>query len=1727
MGVFQMEFDQDLYFSGETFLCGEAEKECPPLDCVPCDWSSQQPSNCDNVECCGPAQVGGEPLEQVNDWCESEIPYYSLNLGEKSPIITHEAQETAYFRFFVPEEAYCIPFQIFIRPFYGVPIFYLSNLYAFPNAEASSWRKGRTPPNFGWAQNSFVVCPNAHQDYQLGTYSLAVFSWYSSSFYIEIVLSPQEYPLVPPPGRVPCADVPESELIDTLGGRDAPVYCLEDTETLFFDDGVNAAGSSVYYVLPVAAGCHQVSFAATQTRFGADTDLICIPKDISATVGGTGNSLIARLTTGDDRVTFSVCSENVSYVRCYSSFWVPGPVYIIFSTAAIPHQTPLTSSATTPAASISYQEGLSAMAVTVFGDRTAGRRCAGYFRGCYNWVVPAISDPLIFWPPPSDIPKIDTEGTNVYGNYFNATNAQPLEKTLIGVFALRAGTTDVIPRSRLSEASVALMSVTNNLGEPPQLPNNAFDVNEKTQASASQYLPTISLASFPIVNLADLCNETNYDNLQNVIDSELELILASDSLVTIEFHKYVLDILGAGIAGSSCLEAAIEAMGTSVENVTLVDQTFCRHGVDTQEYLDDPCCNTVLRVVDCCSPFSIVQEEEQYTSANTSTCGVPECAETYFEDLAHSLNHVQDLIQGCSSGVADIQEELATVTDRQLESVIRYCFNEVGLGDKFDGVDCVADSECEQWSGRCNLQTRKCVLGSTSEVEDDYLRCYISKMSPSLEEYLRLNILSPEPASQPRDSEAFFLGLKSAASVDDCISPTDTLDIFLRSRYVWFARNSCKAEVLGVPPDDLEAINELCPPGYCLGTACRQSTEQCFRFCEPLYVLESSSEDECTSSPTICPVSGLPNDECEGNYCVYCPGGDGEECQYVPGDQDFCENSVACELGDGHSVVFGLSEEECLAQSGYCSVDCPGESCRSLDGLFGACLVTVASENLCDDLNTFPGVESVWYEDTICVINAEDQATCDELSSTISIPATWETCESVETTSCDGSDVFQRYLKCFVDLWHTCTSQEECEGSGHCTDRPWTTLVRSSEHPIDVQFGSCFSAGSLVDGLFCFISTDRPGIGCRERAVLSSDDCPAFDIEDGRWWWRTWLTPAMSETECVNQNDARFGCQPPGPEKNLLWLDDEDCDCYGGFTTNAWEWTDGIWSTGVPRTLEWKEVKPIEKYQWTSSLSFELLQTWLEVNEEQRFAFLVKSEVICENGYVLFPLNSLVCDCFSGSDNETTGSGGAQCYGQTNTQEEELVGISGACSQEESFAKGPSSRVSFTLDSLRTGCTLVNLSFVSEAWFVVPPPRPSISFEFEDKPNKGIVLNQRSATVGVLRGDGSVLSFSALGNVDSFSICLLVSENQTDLSKYPIQDFGYSKEPVGTIYPLGLSINPTTEFTSEFWCGTINVVDVPVDGNNIRLFPIQRIEDYENKNDDYTSQQTRALMYTLGVCYCICFVLLSFYLVNFILDSSKGHMLGIISFLLVILCVFRIVFMFGYPNALFDGNELAEFVVFEIPTFLLFSVVITSIFFWKKLTTRKKFFGGDSNKLRGVIILGLVFVWALWVIVTIVYSEVILEEDGTSSCPGRVAPSYDDQEEDTRTLTIIYQSLIISVTFLLACLFCYYSYNLIVLSKNVSRSKRFVMVIGGVIVLSFFLRSILFIIILAVDFKSSIYMFITLMITEIFLLFFLQLQFNSSQIRMLLGGSSARSTLVSGQSTPTSSRINPSTMVDD
>jgi len=49
----------------------------------------------------------------------------------------------------------------------------------------------------------------------------------------------------------------------------------------------------------------------------------------------------------------------------------------------------------------------------------------------------------------------------------------------------------------------------------------------------------------------------------------------------------------------------------------------------------------------------------------------------------------------------------------------------------------------------------------------------------------------------------------------------------------------------------------------------------------------------------------------------------------------------------------------------------------------------------------------------------------------------------------------------------------------------------------------------------------------------------------GDWWWSSWVTPATTKDECVNQNTGRWGCFLPDVRQHLLWLDAEDCECKG------------------------------------------------------------------------------------------------------------------------------------------------------------------------------------------------------------------------------------------------------------------------------------------------------------------------------------------------------------------------------------------------------------------------------------------------------------------------------------------------------------------------------------------------------------------------------------------------------
>ena len=104
-------------------------------------------------------------------------------------------------------------------------------------------------------------------------------------------------------------------------------------------------------------------------------------------------------------------------------------------------------------------------------------------------------------------------------------------------------------------------------------------------------------------------------------------------------------------------------------DVVLTDRTDCLNEFGTIAYYTDPCCNflltvcsssffpfslvlIILQLVSCCVPYDYNSTVFPYgTEADVSDCGEPQCAQSYYEELSFSLNNLEDVSLGCTSGI--------------------------------------------------------------------------------------------------------------------------------------------------------------------------------------------------------------------------------------------------------------------------------------------------------------------------------------------------------------------------------------------------------------------------------------------------------------------------------------------------------------------------------------------------------------------------------------------------------------------------------------------------------------------------------------------------------------------------------------------------------------------------------------------------------------------------------------------------------------------------------------------------------------------------------------------------------------------------------------------------------------------------------------------------------------------------------------------------------------------
>ena len=282
-----------------------------------------------------------------------------------------------------------------------------------------------------------------------------------------------------------------------------------------------------------------------------------------------------------------------------------------------------------------------------------------------------------------------------------------------------------------------------------------------------------------------------------------------------------------------------------------------------------------------------------------------------------------------------------------------------------------------------------CDLPPLHEVENAFLDCYIDRMTPQLENYVRLYVLPSGLDRADRTSAAFRAALKEAATEMDCVNPNDAVDVEMRTRYEWDGDSAdCKATILGLElPQDAEELEHRCPALPCLGTACRVETQPCYSQCRGKYYFKNATKERCEAN-LQCNVAGISLSECNGGFeCAYCPNPNWQDdCVIVPGisSQSECDNVVACEIPGG-DVRFDLTAQECEEMFNVCSAKCKGQSCRSYKGLSGVCSANVASSDDCAAFGAENGIEASWVEGTTCLLpTIPSSSICSEVTNCLS-----------------------------------------------------------------------------------------------------------------------------------------------------------------------------------------------------------------------------------------------------------------------------------------------------------------------------------------------------------------------------------------------------------------------------------------------------------------------------------------------------------------------------------------------------------------------------------------------------------------------------------------------------------------------------------------------------------------------------------------------------------------------
>ena len=709
------------------------------------------------------------------------------------------------------------------------------------------------------------------------------------------------------------------------------------------------------------------------------------------------------------------------------------------------------------------------------------------------------------------------------------------------------------------------------------------------------------------------------------------------------------------------------------------------------------------------------------------------------------------------------------------------------------------------------------------------------------------------------------------------------------------------------------------------------------------------------------------------------------------------------------------------ADQGLCTGYCEGEPQCTSFGAPALCLSNSVTREEC--LESPLGAEWV-LEDGVGFCVYKNIANAEECEKYNNIYLSCEDRDLDNCAPCEDSGnscpLVESLLLCAISDWYPC-SKGDCESpNGLCDD---DVFINREVTPPKV--GACL-VNFTLDADYskarrhCLFGQAFAQIGCVDYSFLTPDLCTQND--------GVWTLPAKTKDECLGRGT---GCRTTTTLVTGLLGQMDDCvDC--GEEDTYFHWEEASWIEGQVKSPEWIETSYDVIYEVASTIDFGMLATYGEGTLTSDSLEAVQLQAFCSSSKeVIDGLDVVSCFCkpmtFSGAWTNLT-----HFENVTNAEREDAEAWP-KCAEsiEESDQTVPNTIVRFcpkreisvALAWVSLGCdgdclsvdfcVKLELDELPSDLLAVPKSTSvTLSFvEISKQTNKyAVVINNNGATVGQVIGNGvEFIVFVELETTQSpfpievGKVCLTVRDStfSDETDQYTVYDFGLENDNKKLI-PFGFNLTLSTfSICSEF----------NVTGNNTRVYPILRYENYEDRtNERFTTAEEGVIFASAGL------YLLSIMIATFLFAVPVTIQGGLvvnfaICFHCLLLYLVRGVYFFllGFEVVPDESNEnIADYILIEIPTYFYmgaFSLISNSfLFLW--LRGHK---GKDLSQRAFWVVFG---VWTviiyLFFIVVVVLLVTLDKGDGEPEryCSGRLVHEEEEDDNSARVIRIVYKSIV-------------------------------------------------------------------------------------------------------------------------